>query len=169
MPAPRGNVPPSVKARMRKAPPRTSRLRPNRGSEATQESSPAARVDGPSAAPAREEDEPDVDPASRPLKRASSAFSDAVSSSSRASRRAKRSSIARRPSGRLLLPRRQDPNEHPENHERQRHEQERRQQALLRREGHLVGRIPEEALGEELAADDDVPPHREDAHESQRS
>ena len=37
------------------------------------------------------------------------------------------------------------------------------QQALARRERHLVGGVAEEALREELAADDDVPAHREDA------
>jgi hypothetical protein len=37
------------------------------------------------------------------------------------------------------------------------------EQSFLGDEGHLVGGVSEEALGEELAADDDVPAHGEDA------
>ena len=48
-------------------------------------------------------------------------------------------------------------------------QEDRRQQALARRELHLVGGVAEEALREELAADDDVPAHREDADERQHA
>ena len=41
------------------------------------------------------------------------------------------------------------------------------QQPLARGEAHLVRRVAEQALREELAADDDVPAHREDADERQ--
>jgi hypothetical protein len=40
-----------------------------------------------------------------------------------------------------------------------------KQKSLARDQGHLVGGVAEKTLGEQLAADDDVPAHGEDADE----
>src|ERR1035437_9811899 len=69
--------------------------------------------------------------------------------------------------GRLFLPWREKLHQNPEDDERQDHQDQGRQEALLRRERHLIRRVAEEALREELAADDDVPAHRQDPNERQ--
>src|SRR5215204_3728619 len=58
-----------------------------------------------------------------------------------------------------LTPRRQPAQQHCQDTERQDHQQYRRQQSLSRRESHLVGGVAEEALREQLPADDHVPAH----------
>ena len=63
----------------------------------------------------------------------------------------------------FVRPGRQQPYEDRQNDEGQNAEDDRREQSFLGDETHLVGGVSEEALGEELAADDDVPAHGEDA------
>ena len=66
-----------------------------------------------------------------------------------------------------LSPGRQESHEDCQDRKRQQQDEDRGQQALPGSEVQLVGRVAEEALREELAADDDVPAHREDADERQ--
>ena len=80
-----------------------------------------------------------------------------------------RSSRDGRLRGPLVGPRREQLHEHPEDREGEEQEEDRGKQPLARRELHLVGRVAEEALREQLAADHHVPAHREDADEGQRA
>src|SRR6185503_1531991 len=65
------------------------------------------------------------------------------------------------------LPRREDAQQDGEDAEWQDHQEDRREQPFLGGEPELVGGVAEEALGEELSADDHVPAHREDADQRQ--
>ena len=63
----------------------------------------------------------------------------------------------------LFFPRRKNLDERPEDEERENGQAGSGKEAFASDEAHLVGSVAEEALGEELAADDDVPAHGEDA------
>src|ERR1035437_5432933 len=65
--------------------------------------------------------------------------------------------------GLFVRPGREQLYEHRQNDERQNAEDDGREKSFLGDEGHLVGGVSEEALGEKLAANDDVPAHGEDA------
>src|ERR1017187_1758608 len=62
----------------------------------------------------------------------------------------------------FVRPGRQQLYEDRQNDERQNAEDDGREQSFFGDEAHLVGGVSEEALGEELAANDDVPAHGED-------
>src|SRR5262245_56027113 len=57
----------------------------------------------------------------------------------------------------LARHRREELHESPKDHERENQQDQGREQTLAGREAHLVARVPEEALREELPADDHVP------------
>ena len=69
----------------------------------------------------------------------------------------------------LVRPGRQQSYEDRQNDEGKNAEDDRREQSFLGNESHLVSGVSEEALGEELAADDHVPAHGEDADLDQAS
>src|ERR1039458_8704250 len=69
----------------------------------------------------------------------------------------------------LFRPRRQQLYQHPQKDQREDGQSNGHQQALMRDQAHLVSRVPEKTLAEQLSADHNVPAHGEDANQGQAS
>lgn len=68
-----------------------------------------------------------------------------------------------------LRPRWKEFHQHPENHQWQNGQHDGREQTFPRYQAHLVCRVAEKALREQLPADHDIPAHCEDADQGQAS
>src|ERR1051326_4741006 len=68
-----------------------------------------------------------------------------------------------------VQPRRQEFYQNPQNTEGKKHKYDRGEQSFAGGEAHLISGVAEETFGEELAADDDIPAHGEDADNSEAS